>query len=741
MIESPAPLHRVPVHDGFREFVRLLSRRKLIILATTVLIGAVAWTIASTTTPRFAADALLALDVRKVQIVEHEVVSRLPQESPALRTELDVITSRSLAEQVVDRLGLTADPDVSREATADHSAWKDLAAAALQAVSQWFPHSVGIGRASTTDYVPGLTRSQLTDWLIGNLKVSNDGRSLTILVSFTSENAKRAAQIANAIAENYLDDQVRTKVRATAKASDWLGEKLIKMRHGLEVSEAAVDDFRRQAGLVEARGATIPAQRLSDVNAQLANASAERARAEAKLQAAREGDVQTLSEVLGSPTIQQLRKELANINSQIAENRDHSTFYKLKVLDAQAAAARMQINQEMSRILASLAGDVQAARKREAESVQSLRQMEEQLGDAYHSNVRLSQLQREADANRSIYETFLARYKQTMEQEGLAAPDARLLSRAEPPSAPNYPKKLQFVLIGTFGGLGLGVALGFIRERLDRRVRQTSEVEALTGIPVFGLMPRVPWWRHLPPQDYPVTEPSSHFSAALTRIRTALQAPGSSVRNQVIVVTSAKPGEGKTSFCTGLARSLSKNHARVLVIDADPYQSRVASAFGAPVFPNFSPVAEQRARLSDIVQADTKSTAHFILAPNADDLQLLLHSGGFTTLIEEARRAYDVIILDTPPVMTSSEAAVIGRLADRCLFLVRWGRTSWDEMTSAIGFLRLCGISLDGIVMIGVDAQYAQYGGVGRYDTVPADDPRRMRPNSDRRLTESERAA
>jgi capsular exopolysaccharide synthesis family protein len=289
-----------------------------------------------------------------------------------------------------------------------------------------------------------------------------------------------------------------------------------------------------------------------------------------------------------------------------------------------------------------------------------------------------------------------------------------------------------------FGGLGLGAALGFFRERLDRRIRQTSEVEAITGIPVFGFMPKLPRRRHLPPQDYPVAEPRSHFCAALTRIQTALQVPGTSVSSQVIVVTSAKSGEGKTSFCTGLARSLAKNHARVLVIDADPYQSRVASAFGASKFPNLTPVTDQPARLSDIVQADTKSAAHFIPAPSPNDLQLLLHSGGFTTLIEEARRGYDIIILDTPPVMTSSEAAVIARFADRCLFLVRWGRTSRDEMTSALGFLRLCGVTLAGIVMVAVDSEYAQYSGVGGYGVAA---PYDARPPSDRRLTESEPVA
>jgi Mrp family chromosome partitioning ATPase len=350
--------------------------------------------------------------------------------------------------------------------------------------------------------------------------------------------------------------------------------------------------------------------------------------------------------------------------------------------------------------------------------------------------MRLIQLQREADANRSIYETFLARYKQAAEQESLAVPDARLISRAEPPEHPASPNELRFLVLGTFGGLAIGGALAFARETFDRRIRQASQVETATGIPVFGFLPKVSRWGSLQPQDYPVTDPQSRFGVAFARIHAALRAPQSSDRKQVILVTSARSGEGKTSFCVGLARSLAGSRMRVLVIDADPYRSRVAAAFGASAIPSFGPTPEHGIRLGDIVQADPKSGAHFLPAPNAGDLQLLLHSGGFARLIEEARQAYDIVIIDTPPVMTSADAALIGRFADTSLLLVRWGRTSWDEVTAAVGFLRLCHIGLDGIVMVGADTG-SGYGQLASYDTAPSDN-RIMRSPSDRRLTEVE---
>jgi polysaccharide biosynthesis transport protein len=739
MIDSRALTQGTSTGNGVREVVRFVNRHKIIILSPMVLIAGAAWMIASATQPRFVANAVLALGVPRVQIVEHEIVSRLPQESAALRTELDVIGSRSAAEEVVDRLALTSDTEVLQEAGAVGSLWQNLACDTQRALPSWFPWIAEICPAPASSTIPTLSRSQFADWIVGNLKVSNDGRSLTIGVTFTSESPALAARIANGLAETYLDNQVRTKAVATVKARDWLREQLIKVRRELEISEAAVDDFRRKSGLNEAKGATVPSQSLGELNSQLLVARSDRARAEAKLQTARESDPATILDVLASPMIQQLRKDMAQIDSQIAENRVRSTFYKLDVLEARAAVFRKQMSQEMNRILASLSGEVQAARKKEAELTQAFHAMESQAGDAAHSSFRLNQLQHEADANRSIYESFLSRYKQAMEQEGLAAPDARLISRAEIPSVPTYPNKLRFLLLGAFGGLAMGGALAFLREGFDRRIRQTSEIETVTGIPVFGFLPKVSRWRGLPPQDYPVMDPHSRFCAALARVDAALRTPKSSERKQIILVTSAQPGDGKTSFCTGLARSLAKTRMRVLVIDADPYRPRVASAFGASTIPALDSIVEQHVRLSDIVQADTKSAAHFIPAPKEDDLQLLLHSGGFEALLEEARQVYDIVIIDTPPVLTSADAALIGRFADTRLLLVRWGRTSWDEMTAAVGFLRLCRVGLDGVVMVGVDTGPGNYGQLATYayDTAPSDN-RLMRPPSHRRLTEAE---
>jgi uncharacterized protein involved in exopolysaccharide biosynthesis/Mrp family chromosome partitioning ATPase len=737
MIDSRVLTQTALTGSGVRDVVDFLNRHKLIILLPMVLIVGATWMIVSSMPPRFAAKAVLALDARKVQIVEHEIVSRLPQENAALRTELDVIGSGSAAEEVVDRLALTSDTEVLKAAGRAGSLWQDLACPAQWAVPSWFPWIDEICPAPASSIMPELSSSRLADWIVGNLKVSNDGRSLTIDVTFTSESPALAARIANAVVETYLDDQVRTKSVSTVKARNWLHEQLIQMRRELETSVAAVDNFWRQSGLNDAKGEPLRSESLGQLNAQLVAARSDRARAEAKLKAARESDPATLPDVLASPMLLQLRGDMAQIDLRIAEIRVRSISYKFIDLEARAAILRQQMNQEMTRILASLSSEVQAASKKEVQLTQAFEGMEKQVADAARTRFQLDQLQREANANRTMYESLLSRHREAMEQEGLAAPDARFISRAAIPGAPTYPNKQRFLLFGIIGGLAVGGALAFLRDGFDRRVRQASEVEIVTGVPVFGLLPKVSRWRRVQPQDYPVNDPHSQFCAALARVHTVLRAPKSADRTQVILITSAQSGDGKTSFCVSLARSLAKSRMRVLVVDADPYRSRVASLFGSPIFQAYAPIIDRPARLGDIVQADSKSTAHFIPAPKVDDLQLLIHSDGLTTLLDEARQSYDIIIIDTPPLMMNADAALICRFADTRLLLVRWDRTSWDEMTAAVGFLRLCRIELDGIVIVGADTGSASYGQLARSDAVPLE-TRGIRPASSRSLLDLE---
>jgi succinoglycan biosynthesis transport protein ExoP len=708
MIDFPVLATSTPKGYGIRELLSIVARRKLVILIPTVMMLSIACVVATTTPLRYTAEANLALDARKVQVVEiGEVVSRLPQESAALRTELDIIGARSLVEHVVARLDLASDPDILRQAGGHDTMWQRLVGFIQSQIAEVSPIIGGLAPVSQSKSEAPPSKSDVINWLLGNLKVSNDGRSFTIVVSFTSEDRDQSARIANAIAETYLDDQVKMKVAATTKANEWLGERVVTTLQRLQAAEAAVDEFRRTSGQVEAKGGNLAAQRLSELNSQLGSARLERLRAEAKFQAARER--QTKVDALVSPSILELRRELADLNVRIAEARNSTGFVQrigLRDWEQRATALQRQIDIEGLRVLASLSSEVDAARRTEA----GLAETVQRLAAQSETNLRLNQLQREADANRSIYETFLTRYKQTIEQQGLATPDARLVSPADPSGATVSPKKLPILIIGGMGGLAVGIAFAFLRENLDPRVRQRWKVEEKTGIPVFGMLPRVSRLRRLEPQDYLLKAPRSPFSTALRHMHVALRLPSLPNQKRVFLFTSAQAGEGKTSFCISLARSLAASSGmRVLAIDVDSHRPRLASGFGGRTTPNFGDLAESRLRLGDVVQVDAKSSAHFIAA--ARDLNSILYSDRLLDLITEARLAYDVVILDTPPILAEPDAALVARFADASFLVVRWGRTSWEMMTSALGFLKLCAINVDGVVMSHVairDTYYSQ---------------------------------
>ena len=195
------------------------------------------------------------------------------------------------------------------------------------------------------------------------------------------------------------------------------------------------------------------------------------------------------------------------------------------------------------------------------------------------------------------------------------------------------------------------------------------------------------------------------------------------------MITSAAAGEGKTAFCVSLARSLALIGQRALVIDADFHRSRVAVAFGGRDVPHIRDVVQGRVSLADAVQVDARSGAHFLPAvPERSDPQLLLQSDGFAAMMRGVRETYDIVIIDTPPVMAATDATVIGTFADTTLFLVQWGNTPRSIVGAALRFLHLCGTVVDGIILSQVDLRRQEH-----YDEVYDRTPTTVQASSEDR--------
>lgn len=730
-------------------WLRVAARRRLSLFLPLVMGAGIAGIVATASPPVFLAEAVVALDARKIQFVDiGSVVSRLPDESSALRTELDAIASRSMAALVARRLDFGNRPDLlaaMREPRPKGlTDWFDLLQSSVRQLAEWTresgnPQVEVVMDAVRPSWVAGrdaITRAlvstaageqdgdsgasvrpppegDIVDWLLGGLRVSNDGRSFTIYVAFADHDPLIAAEIANAYATTYLDDMVGMKVRAARDASTWLKGRLDELRAELEAAETAVLRFRREAGLTEFRGDTIGGQQITELNSQLGLVRAERARTDARIQAARASSRQDaaasgLGDIASSPLIDTLRREIADIDARLADLRDQGAFRHpdTLALDARRGALARRLDAEIKRAIGVLETEGAALHRHETEIVNTLQSMTSRYGEAGEASIRLNQLKREADANRAIYESFLTRYKETIEQAGLATPEARILSAAEPPSRPSGSGPLPMVALGAFGGLMAGAAFAGLRERFDQRLHDVADVEELVAAPVVGLLPAVSRLRLAPPLLV-ARRPHAPYSRALKRTHAALRLRQKAARAKVVMVTSATAGEGKTSFCAALARTLALSDLRVLLVDADIHRPCIARALGVEGRPDMQQVVRGEATLERRLQVDPESGAHVLTATVEDGSNLIVSSAGWGVLMDAAREQYDVVIVDTPPVTAVPDAAAVGSHADLNLFLVQWDGPSRRTIAGAVRFLRLCAVRLDGVVITGVRSGFA----------------------------------
>jgi capsular exopolysaccharide synthesis family protein len=258
------------------------------------------------------------------------------------------------------------------------------------------------------------------------------------------------------------------------------------------------------------------------------------------------------------------------------------------------------------------------------------------------------------------------------------------------------------LIFGCLAGLGLAVIL----DRMDDRLHSVDQVEQLTGLAVLGLVPRVPRRHRAKPEEYTLSHPHSLYAESLRATHTALRLSAPHRRTQVVLVTSALPGEGKTKFCLSLARSLAETGHRVLLIDADLRRPAIAMALRGAEGRGLGRLLRGEIELDQAIQEDRRSGACYIAGERLRmDPRSVLGSDGFAALIEHLRAQFDSILIDSPPLLAASDAAVLAHDADRCLFFVRWGWTSKALVVTALRRLALHNVSLDGVVLARIDTR------------------------------------
>jgi capsular exopolysaccharide synthesis family protein len=559
--------------------------------------------------------------------------------------------------------------------------------------------------------------------LQNRLVVLNDGRSSALKVRVESEDPGLAAILANTYASAYLDAQLDAKFAAVQRANSWLNEHLNDLKSKAEATDRAVQVFAAQNNLTQNKGGeTVAAQQVSEINTQLVLASADLAQKEANLHQVQSllktGGTSAAAQVLSSPLIQSLREQESVLVTHAA---DLATRYKpehpaMINIRAQARDLNQKIQAEIDRIVSGSQSDVVSAQAKVASLRESLNDLQE-TGAQSDAQVQLHELQREAEANRALYENFLNRFKQTSAQQDIQQPDARIISEAWVPSTPSFPKKVPLIGFAFLASVMVGVVAAFGMERLESGFRTGEQFEKTLKVPVLGLEPNMSTDEL--PHDLVVLHPVSPYAEAIRSIRTALRYSDVDIPPKVVMVTSSLANEGKTVFALSLARSVAQAGGRALLIDCDLRRPSIGKLFGVKADPGLLAFFDDRADKSKVVNVDPNSGLHCIpVTSGTSNPQDLLGSKHMKALIDVMRDRYDLIVLDTPPLLTLSDGAVLSHSADATIFLVRWAWTPRAVVAEALKSFRATGGKLAGVVLSRVDmrshAAYA-YGYRGYY--------------------------
>jgi len=721
--EEPFPLF---------DYLQLLWFRRRLIIVVSLFIAIVGFIYVNQLKPVYTATSTMMIGSSETQVVDIEqVLSGELYENEAV----EVLRSRNLVEKVINNLSLMSYEEFNPALRVSEDSFFDSLLQNLNPRT-WIPDG---WETAVTEAISGEVQSiapseeeiahrqlvKATDIFLSKLSVESVSRSSVLKVHFKSLSPVLAARIANELPEVYMLDGLQAKFDATEKATAWLTEQLADLKVQVSESERAVEIYREDHDLSKSTTSNIQSDQLSEFNSQLIVARADRAEIEARLaqlmrlQRTEGQGIEMAGDVLASKSIQLLRSQEGQAMRRVAElaveyGAKHPLMRQAK---AEIEDIKQRVAGEMNKIKLALENELELVRTREQSLRNSLRESEQQSSAQNKGAVQLRALEREAAANRVMYETFLGRFKETSSTQGMQTSDARVISVAEVPRGPSYPnKKRKLILITVLGfAAGCGLVLGLYF--MNPGMHSPEQVEKELGVRAIGLVPKVPGG--VAPHQYLLEKPQSGFMEAINSLKVSLRLADPDGQHKVIQVTSSVPEEGKSSLVLSLAVAIAKEGKKVLVIDADLRRSTVQKTLG---------VEGKGLGLTDFVLASTEVPDEFISThentgidfmrtgtaryANATDI---FTSQRMQSILNVLKQRYDYVLLDTPPVMAVADARVIGQIADKTIFVVRWDKTPRKVARASIGLLRKGHTDIAGIVLQQVDLK--RYGKLGYGDS------------------------
>lgn len=696
LMTTPASSHSAPATQNdeidLRSLLGIIWRGRFwVFLAgflTTMLGGYYAF---SAATPMFTTKATVVQETDQKPVVDFSggLESGLNGDQSAINTEIEILRSRGLLEKLVLQLDLVTDPEFNTSLQPEPA----------------FSINQGINLVRGYMDLPPLKDRQLTeeqrldavvDRLRDALSISNVRQSFVFNISATTEDPKKSTLIANSLAQLYIVDQLNVKGESNLQATAWLTDRLSQLRIELETAESRVKDFNAETDLINAETLAALNRQVKELRERLENVRA----AEAELQAR--------IALLQETATRNDPAEMANI----AQDRTLNQLYG--EIDTLSQAGRAAFNARFDQLITQTELERSRLENQTIALEESIAQQAIATNDQSTDLITLQQLQREAEASRLLYEYFLSRLKETSVQSGIQTPDTRLLSRAGEPLRASSPNKPVILIISLILGLMIGTAYVLLREMAQSTFRAAEELERHTGYNVLGQIPKMPARRRKKLLQYLTNKPTSATAEAVRNMRTSVLLSDADNPPQVIMSTSSVPGEGKTTQSLSLAQNLAGLGKSVLLIEGDIRKRVFSEYFTAKDNNGMMAVLDGTLPLAEAAQHETSLNADVLMSEKAStNAADLFSSAAFTKLMKQARKDYDYIVIDTPPVLAVPDARIIGRHVDTTLYTVRWDHTSHRQVSQGLKELAQVNVAVAGLVLAQIDAKGQKRYGYG----------------------------
>ncbi len=678
------------------DFIQILSARRWLVAGITLAVMAMATLAALSMPNRYTSSAVVMLDQRKNNVTElSAVLSQLPTDPATLQNQIQILTSRELATEVITRLELYNDPEFNPVLVAPGPS-------SIFKKSFWFP------APATSDVT--VIHDQILDNFLKSVSAEGNGLSTAITIYASSRDAKKSQAIANAMAQAYVDDQVNSKRNASQGTSEWLDKRTNDLAQQLMLQQQAVQQYKAQHGLNDsAPGNSLVDQQMAAINAQIVVARSELAQKTAAADrvgsSAAAGNAADVSQVVASPVVIQLRQQQADL---IRQEADLASKYgplhpRLVAVQAQRRDLDAKIGQEVTRVAGSMNNDVAAAQAHLRSLQASLSAVERQANGDNLARVQLQALQSNADSTKAQYEAFVGRLRSTEDQDTAASPESRIISSAILPLSPSAPKRGLIVGASLPLGLLLGMLTALLAERFGyliparsprtprativpppRKVRKAAKAlpPVWNGPPILAELANA---EKMGAAAYVVDYPGSRYAQAMAALVTQLESHESGAA--VVAITSATPGESKSAIAVSIARAAAQMGRKTVLVDCDPSQMSV-KAMEAPSKPGLYEVLTGASPLSEALAKDSRSGVYALaMTRRPPKLSTMFTSAAMTKLIHILKEGADLVVLDCSRASAGPEAGMLAKLCDATLLVSRKDGLAKSALTNSVAVL------------------------------------------------------